>query len=165
MKDWQQIFDSYRDSWPSLHGHPLQHLSKEITCPLLLQLPPLHLAPQPPLKWKHFVFIKTDAILNSSHPSTTSAAVTLTPTQRPFTSVATLDSTQPPVTSAATVNASWPTTALQIDLLGANVGNGVVFLLEHVTVNHWQPKQKRCVFLVLLTLVYFINSSVWTTPW
>ena len=56
MKDWQQIFDSYRDSSPSLHGHPLQHLSKEITCPLLLQLPPLHLAPQPPLKWKHFVF-------------------------------------------------------------------------------------------------------------
>ena len=99
--------------------------------------------------------IKTDAIFNSSYPSITSGAVTLIPTQRPFTSVstldstepsvtsaATLDSTQPSVTSVATVNASWPTTALQVDLLGANVGNGVVFLLEHITVNHWQPKQK-----------------------
>lgn len=52
--------------------------------------------------------IKTDAIFNSSYPSITSAAVTLIPTQRPFTSVTTLDSTEPSVTSAATLDSTQP---------------------------------------------------------
>ena len=83
--------------------------------------------------------VSSAATLNSTQPSLNSAsASTLIPTQQPVTSAATLNSTQPSFSSAATVNSTQPSVAsaatvnarqpspvLQIDLLGANIGNGV----------------------------------------
>ena len=81
--------------------------------------------------------VSSAATLNSTQPSLNSAS-TLIPTQQPVTSAATLNSTQPSVSSAATLNSTQPSVAsaatvnarqpspvLQIDLLGANIGNGV----------------------------------------
>ena len=77
------------------------------------------------------------ATLNSTQPSVNSASI-LIPTQKPVTLAATLNSTQPSVSSAATLNSTQPSVAsaatanarqpspvLQIDLLGASIGNGV----------------------------------------
>ena len=82
--------------------------------------------------------VSSAATLNSTQPSVASAS-TLIPTQQPVTSAATLNSTQPSVSSAATLNSTQPSVAsaatanarqpspvLQIDLLGANIGNGVM---------------------------------------
>ena len=82
--------------------------------------------------------VSSAATLNSTQPSLHSAS-TLIPTQQPVTSAATLNSTQPSVSSAATLNSTQPSVAsaatanakqpspvLQIDLLGANIGNGVM---------------------------------------
>ena len=82
--------------------------------------------------------VSSAGTLNSTQPSVASAS-TLIPTQQPVTSAATLNSTQPSVSSAATLNSTQPSVAsaatanarqpspvLQIDLLGANIGNGVM---------------------------------------
>ena len=82
--------------------------------------------------------VSSAATLNSTQPSLHSAS-TMIPTQQPVTSAATLNSTQPSVSSAATLNSTQPSVAsaatanakqpspvLQIDLLGANIGNGVM---------------------------------------
>ena len=95
--------------------------------------------------------LATSVSVDGNNVPSIAPAATLNSTQPSVTSAATLNSTQPSVTSAATVNARQPTPALQIDLLGANIGNGVTgsyfpWNMSQSTINN-RNGSNACVFI------------------